>query len=58
METPAYLRECSQALRIPENHRQARKQRIIHVNKALDGAGRGKHRGKEPARVGLFTGHG
>ena len=58
METSTYLRKCSQALLIPKNCSQTRKQLAIHVKKALDGAGRGKHRRKEPARVSLFTGHG
>ena len=38
METPAYLGECSQALCVPKNCSQARKQLAIHVKKALDGS--------------------
>ena len=58
METAAHPWKGIQALLIPKNRSQASEQLVIHVKKALDGAGRGKHRRKEPARVGFFTGHG
>jgi hypothetical protein len=57
METATYSRKCSQTLLIPKNRSQACKQLAIYVKKTLDGAGRSKHRRKEPTRVGLFTGH-